>query len=257
MINKLITLLLAVLASVTLQGQEKVTLSGKVTDFEGNPIDSAIIRVMDRDFKVPYLTYSRSDGTYSIMVEKGVYNCVYATKISEYRKTKLEYWAWNVPLMENLEINPQYNNMEIYGINAFEPQITPYETYMIYFRPMSLKKIIQIIEKQAVDKQSFENIGKVEQLLTPDSDNLFNMSPDSISTKELTVKVNGFDSKIVTITRVKEYARGMFMYGYFIQIVKPEETSKMQLEYDKISITLNSVETNETGLGEVFVKRNF
>jgi hypothetical protein len=36
----------------------------------------------------------------------------------------------------------------------------------------------------------------------------------------------------------------------------PEEIKTMNLVYDKISILLNSFETNETGLGEVFVKRN-
>lgn len=241
----------------TVHAQEKIILSGRVTDFSGNPIDSAIIRVLDRNFKDLFLTYSNKDGSYSMKVTKGNYNCVYAIKPSEYRKTKLEYWAWNVPLFEDMEINPQYNNMEIYGINIIEPQVTPYETYMIYFRPMSLKKMISLVENHNVNKQSFESAGKVEQLLNPDEDNLYNFAPETITPDELSIKINGIESEIVNIERVKEYARGMRMYGYLIQIKKPEEIKTMNLVYDKISILLNSFETNETGLGEVFVKRNY
>jgi hypothetical protein len=76
-----------------------------------------------------------------------------------------------------------------------------------------------------------------------------------ITPNELSIKVNGIESEIVNIERVKEYARGMNYYGYLIQIKKPKEIKNLNLVYDKISIQLNSAETNETGLGEVFVKR--
>jgi hypothetical protein len=33
--------------------------------------------------------------------------------------------------------------MELYGLNAFEPQVGPHLTYMVYFRPMSLTKSIK------------------------------------------------------------------------------------------------------------------
>ncbi len=253
--KKILAIILSLCFSSLIQAQEYVTLSGRVTDFSGQPIDSVLVRVKDRAFNNPYQTYSDKNGIFSMQVAKGHYNCIYATKVSDYRKTKLEYWAWNVPIFEDLEINPQYNNMEIYGINVFEPQVTPYETYMIYFRPMSLKKIITLIESQNVDKKSFEKVGKVEQLLNATEDNIFNIAPDSISSDELTVKINGIESKVVNIERVKEFARGMNMYGYFIQVIKPEGINAMDLDYDKISIVLNSTETNEIGLGEVFIKR--
>lgn len=254
--KKIATIFLTGLLTFMVHAQEKITLSGRVTDFLGNPVDSAIVKVMDRNFKDLFLTYSDKDGYYSMAVTKGNYNCIYAIKPSEYRESKLEYWTWNVPLFEDMEINPQYNNMEIYGINVIEPQVTPYETYMIYFRPMSLKKMISLIKNQNVNKQSFESAGKVEQLINPNEDNLYNFAPETITSDELSVKVNGIESEIVNIERVKEYARGMNYYGYLIQINKPEEIKTMNLVYDKISILLNSFETNETGLGEVFVKRN-
>ena len=253
--KKIGSILLTVFLTLMVNAQEKITLSGRVIDFSGIPVDSAVVRVMDRNFKAQFITYSNRDGYYSMAVTKGNYNCIYAIKPSEYRKTKLEYWAWNVPLFEDMEINPQYNNMEIYGINVIEPQVTPYETYMIYFRPMSLKKMISLIENQNVDKQSFAIAGQAEKLITPDEQNIYNISPEMITPNELSVRINGIESEIVNIERVKEYARGMNYYGYLIQIKKPKEIKNLNLVYDKISIQLNSAETNETGLGEVFVKR--
>lgn len=254
---KIYLLLFTLFSTIILHAQEKITLSGRITDFSGNPIDSAIVRIMDRNFKAQFITYSDRDGYYSMVVTKGNYNCIYAIKPSEYRKTKLEYWAWHVPLFDDIEINPQYQNMEIYGINVIEPQVTPYDTYIIYFRPMSLKKMITLVENQNVDKQSFANAEHAEKLIVPDEKKICNIAPEMITPKELSVKVNGIESEIVNIERVKEYARGMNYYGYLIQIKKPEEIKKHNLVYDKISIRLNSAETNETGLGEVFVKRNY
>jgi len=46
------------------------------------------------------------------------------------------------------------------------------------------------------------------------------------------------------------YARGMNYYGYIIQVKKPEEFKNKYLDYDNISILLNSAETNETVLGK-------
>jgi len=254
--KKAFTILFFICFINLLQAQDKVTVSGRVTDFAGNPIDSVLVRVKDRNFNNPFQTYSDKNGYFSMKVDKGNYNCIYAAKISDYRKTKLEYWAWNVPIFEDMVINPQYNNMEVYGINVMEPQVTPHETYMIYFRPMSLKKIIKLIESQDVDKKSFEQVGKVEQLLKPVDDNIYDIAPSSITPGELSVKINGVESKIVNIERVKEYARGMNMYGYLVQVIKPEEIKAMNIAYDKISILLNSEETGETGLGEAFVKRH-
>jgi protocatechuate 3,4-dioxygenase beta subunit len=51
--------------------QEKIILSGRVTNFSGNPVDSAIVRVMDRNFKALFITYSNRDGYYSMTVAKG------------------------------------------------------------------------------------------------------------------------------------------------------------------------------------------
>jgi len=252
MTQKTLFLLLTVLISFNLFGQEKVTLYGKVTDFNNQPVDSAsvwlknsidTISVKNKNklFDNAYETFTDSNGNFSIKVEKGTYYCLYAIKESDYGKTKLEYWAWNLPIYNDLEINPQYDRIEIYGINAFEPQTGPFDTYKIYFRPMSLTKALKLPKNTKLDT--------------------INIAPKNISIEELTVQLNGRNAKVVSIDKVNEYARGTYMIGYLIQILKPKEnkeiTNKSELVdgYDKITITLHSKETNEIGKGEYFVKR--
>lgn len=251
------TLLFAIavlIVSACIKESEKFVITGKVTDFNGQPIDSVTIQLKNRSFKSMYETLSDSNGNYSLEVNKGNYYCLYAIKLSEYRVNRLEYWAWNVPVYDDLVINPQYERMEIYGINVFEPQVTPHETYMLYFRPMSLSKSLEIVSKQKVDAKEFKKAEKTEALL--DSTNkLINISPDTLTAEELTIEINGVKAEIVGINKTTEYARGFLMYGYNVQVLKPDNNEQLELKYDKISITLRSSETGEIGKGETFIKR--
>lgn len=45
MIQKILVFLLSIFFFSALQGQEKAKLYGKVTDFDGNPIDSVTVRL--------------------------------------------------------------------------------------------------------------------------------------------------------------------------------------------------------------------
>ena len=254
MIQKLLLFLLSIFLFSALQGQEKVKLYGKVTDFDGNPIDSVTVRLKGKIDSIPiglkrklfdnaYETLTDKNGNFTLIVEKGIYYCLYAIKLSDYRINKLEYWDWNVPIYNDLEINPQYDRMEIYSINVFEPQVGPFETYIIYFRPMSLTKDLKI---------SDINIKKGDTI---------NIAPNELTVEELDVKVNGVNAEVVVIDKVTEYTRGTYMLGYFIQVVKPKynpellKKSELMKGYDKITIILNSKETNEMGKGECFFKR--
>ena len=247
------TILLFTLLTVSnLIGQNTVKLYGKVTDFNNQPVDSASvwlktkingISINDKRklFDNAYETLTDKNGNFSIEVEKGTYYCLYAIKESDYGKTKLEYWAWNLPIYSDLEINPQYDRLEVYGINAFEPQTGPFETYQVFFRPMSLTKALKLPKKIVSD--------------------VIDIAPKVIKEEDLKVQVNGIDVKILSLNRVKEYSRKKYMYGYFIQILKPKvneigvSLSEIPYGYDKISITLNSKETNEKGKGEYFIKK--
>ncbi|BDX39710.1 hypothetical protein CYCD_30650 [Tenuifilaceae bacterium CYCD] len=250
----LITATLLTVASCN-KSDETFVISGKVTNFNGKPIDSVTIRLKNKAFENIYETLSDSNGNYSMTVKKGNYYCLYAIKLSEYRVNRLEYWAWNVPVYEDMVINPQYDRMEIYGVNVFEPQVTPQQTYMVYFRPMSLSKTIALASSQQVNSKAFVGAKHTENLLSQSS-KLVDMAPDTITAQELSIEINGVKSEIVAINKVTEYARGILMYGYNVQVIKPTPGNDAQpLKYDRISITLHSSQTDETGKAEAFIAR--
>lgn len=243
---KLIVFFASILISIILNAQDTVRIYGMVTDFNSKPIDSVYVDVKDCDFKTLFETMTDHNGCFSMKVVKGVYYCMYAIKLSDYGKTKLEYWAWNVPAYGDLEINPQYEKMELYGLNAFEPQVGPYETYMVYFRPMSLTKSLQYADES--NKKEFERKSN-------DSHDTINIAPTSISKEELKVSVNNVPTDVVSINKVVEYARGAYIYGYLIQILKPKNMNQIVNDFDKISLILHSKETDEYGKGECFINK--
>lgn len=244
--KKLIIFLFLSLCSSALYSQDSVRIHGQVTDFNGIAIDSVTIRLKNKNFANLYETVTDKNGKYSLTVLKDSYYCLYAIRLVDYAKTKLEYWAWNIPAFHDLEINPKYECMEVYVMNAFEPQVSPHETYMVYFRPMSLSKSLKFEGKR--------NVKEVEKAAIAEH-GMMDIAPDSITAEELTVNINGYKSEVVGINKIKEYARGSYMYGYLIQIKKPTDLNYLYGDYDQISIQLHSKETDEYGLGECFVKR--
>ena len=190
---KLILVLgLSTLLLLNVSAQETVRLFGKVTDFNSIPIDSVSVLLKNDKFEDLYKTMADKDGNYSIVVPKGKYYCLYAIKSKDYLKTKLEYWAWNVPLYNDLNLNPQYERMEIYGVNAFEPQVGPFDTYMIYFRPMSLTKFLTFTNGR--------NIRELEQKAYINHDTI-DIAPKKISQDELSIKINDKDAKVLTVKK--------------------------------------------------------
>lgn len=244
--KKIFILILSTLFFLNVSAQETVRLFGKVTDFNSIPLDSVSVRLKNDKFEDLYETLTDKDGNYSMNVPKGIYFCLYAIRLSDYGKTKLEYWAWNIPLFNVMCINPQYERMEIYGMNAFEPKVTPYETYMLYFRPMSLTKSLRFANQG--NKKEFE------QKANKNHDTV-DLAPQNISAEELIIKINEKDARILHIQKTVEYARGIYMYGYMVQILKPKEEIVNTKSYDKISLILHSKETNELGKGEVFIRK--
>ena len=168
-----------------------VYISGKVTDFKNNPIEKVTVGIKNADFKDIYHTITDKDGNYSIKVERNNYFALFAIRESDYGKTKLEYWAWNIPAQDDITINPKYNNLEIYGVHIFEPITKPNNTYRIYFRPMSLKKFQQVNENDTID---------IIPILQKD---------------EITIKINDNISNIKTLDKVLEYnTTGKYIYAY-------------------------------------------
>ncbi|TAJ13833.1 carboxypeptidase regulatory-like domain-containing protein [Marinilabiliaceae bacterium JC017] len=242
----LVVMALFIWSAGVLFAKETVRIHGCVTDFNDQPLDSVLVSLKNRNFDNVYSVTTDANGYYSMEVSKGQYLCLYAVKPSDYFKTKLEYWTWNVPAFRDLEINPQYERMEVYSVNAFEPQVRPYETYMVYFRPMSLAKVLKLSD--------LKNRSEFEKKSVANKDTI-DMAPSRLSKQELEISVNHVPAEVLNVTKTVEYGKGAYYYGYLVQIKKPHVEKKPVSDYDQITVVIHSEETNEHGKGDCFVKR--
>lgn len=168
-------------------------ISGTVRDFDGKPIADADVEMKSPTFEAVYKTKSDAEGRYRMTVEDGRYMALMAVKMADYTKSRLEFWAWNVPVDSDLTIDPRYHRLEIYGINVFTVQGSR-PGLMAYFRPMSLTRVH----------------AKKEVYQDPD------IGP-SEAELDFAMTFDGAPVKIDTVERVKEYiGPGPTMFGYLV-----------------------------------------
>jgi hypothetical protein len=229
--NRLILSVTALLFSTcTIFGQGQYTvrylISGKVTDFSGNPIDSAVVELKKHDFTAAAIAITDSEGKYRMTVDEGKYIAMTCTRPSEYpsgsalnpEDQRLRFWGWNIPVTGNVEIDIRYHRLEIYGVNIFRiPGAAP--GYVIYCRPISLTRI------QKSDDES---------TISPGPEDL-----------DVLVEINGRPVKVNSIQRIEEYTgKNSFLYAYIVQVAAPAMTGK---NYDFFRIIMKDKQNGDTG----------
>lgn len=146
------------------KAQETVTISGRVTDFEGNPVDSSAVLLRYPDSTDAYATHTDKNGFYTLNnIKKGKYQSLFAMRWKEYPRSnaveekdmRLEFWGWNIIADRDLIINPRYHRLEVYGTTAFR-SYGGYPGFFIYFRPMSTTKYISASKDIYLDKSKAE-----------------------------------------------------------------------------------------------------
>ncbi|MFW5835371.1 MAG: carboxypeptidase-like regulatory domain-containing protein [bacterium] len=217
----LILMIKMTLVTFTFGQNDSVTISGKVTDFDGRAIKNALIMLKGNDFsKFVDTTYSNRSGEYSLKAKKGKYSGLAAIKMKDYGKTKLEFWAFEIPAYKNLNIDARYDKLEIYGVNVFQVQ-GAYPGYTIYFRPMSLTRYLS----------ADMNL------------NILNVAPP-VDKIDIQVKINGENVKVKSIQRVEEFTGKQKMYAYLIQT---EFGKQRNDKYDEIRILVKDKENGDRG----------
>jgi hypothetical protein len=227
--------------------EEKIKVFGRVTDFENNPLQDAVVEIKNNHFEAIQRTYTNSAGEYEILVEKGLYIALTAYK--DYKTKYLEYWAWNVPAYQDLQIDPRIGGLEVYAMNAFRPQMA-YPSLFIYFRPMSLKR-----------SQEFESRSASKKI------DVIDISPN-LSKNCIEVKINRETVKILELNRVREYAGGInSIIAYLAQLTMPKRSliaylikvafhiktkSRGNLGYTRVDVTITDAQTSEKGEGCLF-----
>jgi len=155
--------------NVFAQNSNTIAISGQVTDFEGNPIDSCWVALYHKDFSSAYETVSDKTGHYILNgVEKGQYLALVAIRSKDYprenavpeKDMRLEFWAWNVIADKDLTINPRYHRLELYGFQVFEVMGGPPYLWA-YVRPMSLGKVLSYPKDVYLDKQKAEKVADI------------------------------------------------------------------------------------------------
>jgi len=203
-------------------------LHGRVTDFEGKPLDHAEVHLVGRGWEVVAYTYSDGAGMYGVEVEGGTYLAVWICK--DYKTKMLEYWAWHVPLLGDLELNARVDGLEVYGLNAFWPRYGP--TLMVYFRPMSLKRSL-----------AWEAGGR-------DRPGLTDIAP-SLGPEDIEATIEGEPAPLLCVSKVREEAPpDRYLDAYLVHV--QAEGIRATDAYRKIGVAIADRETGERGEGSVF-----
>ncbi|MDR1347786.1 MAG: carboxypeptidase-like regulatory domain-containing protein [Prevotellaceae bacterium] len=220
--------------------QNSITISGRVTDFDGTAIDSSIVEILHADFTSAYETYTDKDGYYSINnVKKGKYLAIYAMRPKEYPRAnavpddemRLEFWAWNVIADTDLVINPRYHRLELYGTNVFRVE-GGYNSAMIYVRPMSVGKLLSYTKDIYLNKSKSEHEADIS------------VAPEHFKAK---VFMDEQELPISSIQPVEEYEGSdkLSMTGYLIQADLPQR--KPEKQYCVFRIEAENTEYGEKG----------
>jgi len=216
----LLSLLLILGINVFAQSENTITISGQVTDFDGNPIDSCGIGLFHRDFSTAYETYSDKTGHYTLTgVEKGQYMALFALRMKDYvysnavpeKDMRLEFWAWNIIADKDLTINPRYHRLELYGFQVFEVMGGPPYLWA-YVRPMSLGKVLSYGKDVYLDKQKAERISDI-----------------TIQLEDIDFKIYANDELLTihSVQSVDEYCgeNNKPERGFFLQFDRPKNLS--------------------------------
>ena len=216
---------------------DSVTISGRVTDFNGQPLDSVSVRWQHANFSFSSTALSNKDGYYTARVKKGKYASMMAIKWDEYpwpesKRTeddmRLEFWGWNFIADRDTTFDIRYHRIEAYGIRVFQIHGGA-PAYTIYVRPMSLSRSL-IWRKN------------------PIQENFWAPAPDKAEVK---VTINGVETPIRLIQEVKEYTgQKMYFNAYLLSVDLPKENNG--LPYDIFRVELLDKETGERGEGVYF-----
>lgn len=225
--------IVALLLCNTAIAQEKVTIQGRVTDYNGNPLDSVSIFWHHANFSNAFETLTDKNGFYKASILRGKYQSMGGLNMSTYLHSsdlnrseedqRLEFWGWNFIADRDTTLNFQYHRMEAYGLNVFRIQgATP--SYVIYVRPMSLTRAQQWMKNKTP-----------EILLAPSPENL-----------DVEVTIDGEPVKLLFKQEVKEYFDPTeWGNAYLLTVSLPK--NKHNRPYLVVKVKLTDKENGDTG----------
>lgn len=251
------------LATLSLHAQtasDSVTISGHVTDFEGNAIDSCSIVW---NFGQGPQTLTDGNGFYSMRLKKGKYIAMYAIYLPSYchtatanhwpeEKKRLEYWAWNVIADRDTTIDIRYDRVEVYGLHAFHVTGSV-STYQLWFRPMVMSRTVTDMMKTPKEKISNGNYKEHSLLPIIGEPNVEDWSPDP-ENLDVKVWVESESVPVLMKRKVDEYIDAdQIMKAYMVTV--PYGKKQNNLPYIVFKVQLTDLETGEHGEGIYYMEK--
>lgn len=220
--------------------QDSVTIRGRVTDYNGLPIDSCSVAWQGPSFDFLKEAITDKDGYYAVRIAKGKYQSVAAINMSTYPRfakpglpeadQRLEFWAWNFIADRDTTLNIQYHRMEAHSLHAFYIA-GGIPTYQIFVRPMSLTRFLNW------------QTGKAETIsLAPPADKL-----------KVVVWIDGEEVPVLMKQPVKE---NLTEYGnaYLLTVDMPKHPKK-GLPYRAFKVELTDLENGDRGEGLYYMEK--
>ena len=217
-------------------------LSGKVTDFNGNPFKAYIIICPDAFAEAGIGILCDSSGDYEIEVPERTYNSVVAVDKS-YGTKSLEAWGWHIIMDSDQRLDFKLGTGEVYNLNVWANNGGG-SSYFISFRPMVLFK-----------HNKFPINLNEKEFMCSDLDPILELA-------DITVKVNGKKAEIISLQ--KYYETGTLetaLPAYVVQVSKKglEITGKqtVMVEYKKeTEISGRKVVCNSMGYFQFYLNYN-
>lgn len=248
------------------QQQDSVTIRGRVTDYNGLPIDSCSVAWQGPNFNTVAGTVTDKNGYYTARIPKGKYQSVYAIYQPTYAHTalkngvlpesehRLEFWAWDFIADRDTTLDIRYHRMEAYGLRAFRiPGAMP--TYQIYVRPMSLTRTYAWMKatKPASLKNGVDVSGIEQQAQNKDAkESQFAPRPEQL---KVVVWIDGEEVPVLMKQEIKEYFNATEYGNAYLLTVNMPKHPKKDLPYCVFKVELTDLENGDRGEGLYYMEK--
>lgn len=133
--------LLLCLSTGSALAENKITITGEVTDKHGKPVAKCDVFFNRTQWIKDDSVHVTCDenGVYTAQIEPGLYNSVYVCDEEQYGKTALEFWGWNLALTESQTLDARFDTLEVFSLSTWASNGGSNSVFAS-FRPMSLAK---------------------------------------------------------------------------------------------------------------------
>lgn len=221
-------------------------ISGRMTDFEGNPIEGHIVVCPDAFAGSRLGVLTDKEGNYEVVLPERTYNAIVGNT-EQYGVSRAEAWGWHTIVDKDQQLDFKIGNGEVYNLNVWANNGGG-QTYFVSFRPMVLA---QAMKGERIPVQMNGRDFQIG-IYTPE-----------LEVGNIQVTINGKTAEILSLQ--KYYETGSPNAGciaYIIQIQRSEEhgiTGKqtVAVSYEKtFEMDGKTIEGNSMGCFQFYLNFN-